>query len=262
MTQANVNSEPISVVEAPVATPGVAQIPTDTSAGPEATTTPPQHVASANPASARAALDRITSREWSMSGDRDLMLGVISASSLASLRAASDAGDARAQVLMGVALDQFGDDPLPRDPTEALRLWRLAANQGNARAQLHMGSSIWCSGCSGITRTQALEAERWFKASADQGIAPAQMQLGKLYTSGFLGNSNYREAARYFRMAAEQGSAWGQYEIGLAYLGGSGVERDRDEGVRWLRLAARQDRHANISAGMAQSTLTNMNETW
>ena len=45
------------------------------------------------------------------------------------------------------------------------------------------------------------------KASAEQGFANAQFNLGVMYDAGEGVPQNYTEAVRWFRMAAEQGNA-------------------------------------------------------
>ena len=53
------------------------------------------------------------------------------------LRARAEAGDAEAQVDLGVMY--FVGDGVPQDYAEAVRWYRLAADQGHARAQFNLG---------------------------------------------------------------------------------------------------------------------------
>ena len=48
------------------------------------------------------------------------------------------------------------------------------------------------------------------------------------------------EAVRWYRLAAEQGLALAQYNLGVMYDNGEGVPEDDVEAVRWYRLAAEQ----------------------
>jgi len=46
------------------------------------------------------------------------------------------------------------------------------------------------------------------------------------------------EARRWYRLAAEQGLAIAQTNLGIGYANGLGVPEDDAEAVRWYRLAA------------------------
>jgi hypothetical protein len=86
-----------------------------------------------------------------------------------------------------------------------------------------------------------VEAARWCRKAAEQGLAEAQDNLGYMY---FLGKGVARDlvqAARWSRKAAEQGAAWAQFRIGLMYDSGEGVPKDNVEAYFWLNLAAHGD---------------------
>ena len=46
------------------------------------------------------------------------------------------------------------------------------------------------------------EAEKWFRLAADQGYAPAQYNLGVMYTNGWGVPQNYDEATKWHALAA------------------------------------------------------------
>jgi hypothetical protein len=48
------------------------------------------------------------------------------------------------------------------------------------------------------------------------------------------------EAVRYYRLAAEQGLAYAQLQLGVCFENGEGVAQDWAEAVRFYRLAAAQ----------------------
>ena len=48
------------------------------------------------------------------------------------------------------------------------------------------------------------EAVRWYRMAAEQGDATAQVNLGLMYANGRGVPQNNTEAVRWFRMAAEQ----------------------------------------------------------
>ena len=51
---------------------------------------------------------------------------------------------------------------------------------------------------------------------------------------------NYVQAARWYRKAAEQGLAAAQYNLGVMYAEGNGVPQDYAEAVKWNSRAAEQ----------------------
>jgi TPR repeat protein len=64
---------------------------------------------------------------------------------------------------------------------------------------------------------------------------------------------DYVEAVKWWRLAAEQGLANAQYKLGFAYSEGKGVPRDDTEAVRWWRLAAEQNvanAQSNLHCGL------------
>ena len=81
---------------------------------------------------------------------------------------------------------------------------------------------------------------RWYRAAAEQGLAPAQSLLGFMYRAGNGVAKNDAVAAKWLLAAAEQDHAWGQFGIGRMYERGAGVELDPEEAVQWYRKAAAQ----------------------
>jgi S1-C subfamily serine protease len=80
----------------------------------------------------------------------------------------------------------------------------------------------------------------WFQRAAEQGVAAAQLELGKLYASGIGVPQNYGKAADMFRKAADQGSDDAQYFLGMSYWAGRGVLEDYTEACKWWQLSAAQ----------------------
>ena len=84
------------------------------------------------------------------------------------------------------------------------------------------------------------KAVKMFRLAADQGIAPAQSNLGIMYAEGQGVPQDYSEAVKWYRLAADQGDATAQSNLGLMYAEGRGVTQDYAEAVKWYRLAADQ----------------------
>ena len=87
--------------------------------------------------------------------------------------------------------------------------------------------------------TDLVEAARWYRAAAEQGVAEAQFSLGFMYEAGSGVPKDADLAALWYRRAADQGNADAQHNLGLLYAHGRGVPKDRAEASRWLERAAR-----------------------
>ena len=83
-----------------------------------------------------------------------------------------------------------------------------------------------------------IEAVRWFRKAAEQGLADAQFLLGWAYYHGQGVPQDFAEAARWFRRAADQGDANAQYYLAFRYYNGQGVPRDCVRARMWIGLAA------------------------
>lgn len=102
---------------------------------------------------------------------------------------------------------------------------------------------------------EAEEAQK--KASANQGDAVAQFNLGLDYTKGQGVPQDYAEAAKWYRKAADQGEAAAQYNLGRLYVVGHGVTLDYEEAYFWLILASTSgdDKYTSFR-GVPESHLT------
>lgn len=185
-------------------------------------------------------------------------------------RKAAEHGNAEAQVHLGWCYDRgVGVDV---NFGEAEKWHRKAAEQGCATAQSELAVSYFLGNRFGLdvkeankwldealkredARTQwfmglgysllfkekdETEAVKWYRKSAEQGYAIAQVDLAKCYTEGKGVTSNYEEAARWYRKAAEQKHAKAQFELGRCYAHGNGVPCNAEEAVKWYSKAADQ----------------------
>ena len=82
-----------------------------------------------------------------------------------------------------------------------------------------------------------LEATKFYRRSAEQNYAPAQVALGELMHSTLEND----EAAGWFFMAAYQGDAAGAYNLGQMYVVGEGVEKNSGKALYWLKHAAEKN---------------------
>ena len=90
------------------------------------------------------------------------------------------------------------------------------------------------------------------KAEAENGNAFWQCVLAEDYDFGLLGvSTNIVEAVKWYRKTAEQGIAEAQFNLGVCYAKGKGVDKDGVEAVKWYRLAAEQgDERAQLNLGI------------
>ena len=70
------------------------------------------------------------------------------------------------------------------------------------------------------------ESVRWFRLAANEGHADAQQALGFAYAEGCGTNRDEAEAANWLRLAATQGENLAQMVLGARYVGGCGVLKD------------------------------------
>ena len=82
------------------------------------------------------------------------------------------------------------------------------------------------------------EAVHWYREAAQQGLAPAQYQLGLRYANGDGVTRDFEEAVKWYQRAAAQGVAFAQFNLGVRYANGQGVERDPVKAYQWFSLAA------------------------
>ena len=155
---------------------------------------------------------------------------------------AADQGFAHAQCNLGQMYDN--GTGVAQDHAEAVRLYLIAADQGYAIAQC---SLPWvCQNSTGTAQDHA-KAAQWYRLAADQGNADAQCNLGWMYKTGTGVPQNHAEAMQCFRLAADQGLIEGQFNLGVMYKNGDGVAQDDAEAARWYPIASDQ--------GFAQSQL-------
>ena len=111
---------------------------------------------------------------------------------------------------------------------------RASAAQGDADAQFNLGV-MYATG-NGVPQDY-VEAIAWHRLAAEQGHADAQFNLGVMYAEGNGVPQDYVEAGAWYRLAAEQGHAVAQTNLGVSYATGEGVPQDNVEALMWHILA-------------------------
>jgi len=109
------------------------------------------------------------------------------------------------------------------------------ANAGNASWQ-HSAGTMFKFGI-GVPKNDT-EAVKWFRLAADQGYKWAQHDLGNMYYTARGVPQNYPEAMKWYRLAADQGHLPAQYSLGKGYALGEGVSQDLVEAYARYSVAA------------------------
>jgi len=124
---------------------------------------------------------------------------------------------------------------------ELIRLLTEAANQGYAPAQYEVGRIYLYGRGIPIDYAQALI---WEHKAAEQGDARAQRDMAFMYERGFGVSADPAQAAEWNRKAAMQGNAEAQLHLAKGLDEGAGVSKDPEEARKWYAKAARQEQPA------------------
>lgn len=184
---------------------------------------------------------------------------------LVACQAPADAGDARAQYMLGSSARVLHRYPLavewtrravaqglpealhhqgllhyrglglPQDLRKALSSFEEAATRGLAEGQFMAGLMHYRG--EGVKRNPE-RAYHWLAQAARQGHAQAQFQVGVLYAGGEGVAAAPESARKWLLAAALQGVAEARLRLGRMYSGGAGIEPDYQQAYVWLSLAA------------------------
>ncbi|CAN8235711.1 unnamed protein product [Cochlearia groenlandica] len=119
------------------------------------------------------------------------------------------------------------------DKERAVGLYRRAAELGDAVGQCNLGISYLQ-----VQHSNAKEAMKWLKLSAENGYVRAMYQLALSLHQGRLVQTNLVEAARWYLKAAEGGYVRAMYNISLCYKVGEGLPQNRKLARKWMKRAA------------------------
>ena len=127
------------------------------------------------------------------------------------------------------------------DGKESIRLLTEAANQGYAPAEYELGRIYLYGRGIPVDYAQALI---WERKAAEQGDPRAQRDLAFMYERGFGVAADPAQAAEWNRKAAMQGNAEAQLHLAKGLDEGVGVSKDAEEARKWYAKAARQEQPA------------------
>lgn len=83
------------------------------------------------------------------------------------------------------------------------------------------------------------EAEKWFRKSAEEGFAEAQLLIGSWYHIGQVYRESENNAFRWYYKAARQGLSNAEFMVGICYLEGTGTAKNRKQAKSWFEKAER-----------------------
>jgi hypothetical protein len=107
-----------------------------------------------------------------------------------------------------------------KDSVEAVKWYRKAAEQGLALAQYNLG--VMYEDGEGVRQDYETTLQ-WYSKSAQQGQPNAQLNLGNMYLHGDGVNVDYEKAYQLFRQSAMQGELLAIFNIGQMYANGAEV---------------------------------------
>ncbi|MBI1407273.1 MAG: Localization factor PodJS [Caulobacter sp.] len=132
---------------------------------------------------------------------------------------------------------------------------RKSANQGYAPAQFYL-AKLYENGEGGVPKDLA-QARRWTERAAQGGDRKAMHNLGLYNYDGVGGPKNQTAAAQWFRRAADLGLTDSQYNLGKIYEIGAGVTQNSAEAYKWYLIAAKAgDAEARSSAESIRASLS------
>jgi TPR repeat protein len=153
-----------------------------------------------------------------------------------------------------------GSPWLPRTLARLRRLCGCGRARGCRHAQYRLGL-LYASG-QGVAQ-DLRQALAWYRASAEQGYAPAQCVLGNKYALGQGVKQNYKTAFSWYLKAAEQGDARAQCHLGTLYEEGQGTGHDPLDAEYWYFQAAEQgDAEAQLRLARLYEGNQYMAATW
>ncbi len=161
------------------------------------------------------------------------------------LAGAADAGDAKAQYLMGYLYYQ--GQGVPQDDEKAFEFFRNASDKGHVEAQTFL-AFMYDAG-RGVPQNKK-KAFELYQASADEGDITATINLGVMYYKGDGIPQNYDKAFELLNDIEHVNSPVLQLYLGNLYFYGYGVRQDVNKALDYyLRSAALGDVSAHYFLG-------------
>jgi len=157
------------------------------------------------------------------------------ATALDKLTAMANAGDAKAEMLVG--LKYTDGEGVPANQVEGAKWLQKAAAQNEPVAAYRLGT-LFERG-KGVP-ADAAKATHWYQVAAQAGNRKAMHNLAVAYAQGTGVQKNFMEAARWFSKAAALGLSDSQFNLAVLYERGLGVPQSLADAYKWYAIAASQ----------------------
>ena len=165
------------------------------------------------------------------------------------LVAEAETGDVMSQALLGWLMSEgLGVD---RDEVLAFSWAAKSAKSGHPLGQNLLGTLY--AGGRGVDKDIG-EALIWFRAAADQNLAQAQFNIGKIHAYSPR-HKDPEEAVKWWTRAAEQNHPGAQCALGVAFEDGVGAKQDLAEAYAWYVMARKEDPDAARRCGLVAPKL-------
>lgn len=134
--------------------------------------------------------------------------------------------------------DKTGTKSIPSpEGTEDFLETLILAKSGDAAAQYKTGQFLERGE---QVKQDRVEAQRWLRKAAEQGLRDAQMSLGMVYFNGWAPlRRDFKEAAKWYYLAAMQGEPNSPSLLAMMYDTGFGLETDLVHAYIWYSLNPR-----------------------
>ena len=146
---------------------------------------------------------------------------------------------------------------MPKDDTEAIKWYRIAAAQGSTKADEALGHAYrdgW-----GVDKKDPTEAAKWFHKAAYQGLINSTYNLALIYDSvhdEINASKWYAKALEQANRAAQRGDTEAQNTLAhICAADGKGVPKNETEALKW-RMKAAEKGHINSQIALAYAYFT------
>ena len=132
-----------------------------------------------------------------------------------------------------------GDKGIQKDIHRAMSYFKEAADNGIAVAAYQMGR-IYETGCAEDLPADQLMSFKWYARAAKEGLPEAENNLGSCYFFGRGVDVDYEKAFLLYKSSAEKGNDEAEMNVGICYAAGKGVKQDYALAYTWWKKAAEQ----------------------
>lgn len=153
-------------------------------------------------------------------------------------------GDPVAQLAMGEKYKE--GKGVAKDPTEAIKWFRMAADQGDTNGMRELGAAYMKG--EGFEKDPA-RAREYFAKGAEAGDFNCMYLLGWLYVRGEGGPKDAKAAFPWLLKAAHAGHPGAQEELAIMYWNGDGVEKSPSEAYAWVTVMEADNEDASGDFG-------------